>query len=118
MGFVKKIYGILTLMPVLSAHSRQDCNLVLHGDYRNVCPEGVTLYHTNDNPTSAVKRGLLYQCDLTSSNQSISFPVFSSPPKKKDRKLVLGRVGCPVNHNFLCAGKKTAKELSLSAAAP
>lgn len=80
-------------MPVLSAHSRQDCNLVLHGDYRNVCPEGVTLYHTNDNPTSAVKRGLLYQCDLTSSNQSISFPVFSSPPQKKRQKISFRKSG-------------------------
>lgn len=79
------IYGILTLMPALSTHSRQDCNPVLHGDYKNVCPEGVTLYHTDDNPTSVVKRGLVYQCNLTSSNQSISFPVFSSAPQKRQK---------------------------------
>lgn len=79
------IYRILTLMPVFSTPSRQDCNPVLRGDYKNVCPEGVTLYHTNDNPTSAVKRGLLDQCDLTCLNQSISFPVFAPPPQKRQK---------------------------------
>lgn len=117
---VNVIYGILTLMPVLSTHSRQDCNPVLHGDYKNVCLEGVTLYHTDDNPKSAVKRGLLYQCDLTSSNQSISFPVFLSPPPlQKDRKLVLGKSGLSNEpHLSLCMEQHRAKELPLSATSP
>lgn len=95
------IYRILTPMPVLSVHSRHGWNPVLNGNYRNICLEGVTLHHTDDNPTSTIKRGILYQCDPTSSNQSASRPVSSSPRRTEND--CWGRVGCAGSQIFVCA---------------
>lgn len=95
------IHKILTPMPVLSIHSRQDRNPVLNGNYKDVCLEHVTLYHTDDNPTSTIKRGIFYQCDPTSSNQSASRPVSSSP--KRTENGCWSRAHCSVSQTFLGA---------------
>ena len=94
------LYRILTPLPVFSVHSRQGLNPVLNNNYKNVCLEGVMLYHTDDDLTSTIKRGILYQCDPTSSNQSSSHPVSSTPKRAEDD--CWDRVGCPGNQTFLC----------------
>lgn len=80
---------------------QQGWNPVLNDNCKNVCLEGVALYHTDGNPTPSIKGGILYQCDPTSSNQSASHPLSSS--QKRAQNDCWSRVGCPGTQTSLCA---------------